>query len=117
MPTIVNRNNCLSICVFLLIALLSSSQSQAEDKPLVATTITVGEMCGGCVKQITAHFGKIKEVAKINCDIKTRTVVLYPAKDIRFSPVKLWATMESIGKKPQKLVGPDGTFTSKPTKK
>ncbi|QDV12620.1 hypothetical protein CA51_25060 [Rosistilla oblonga] len=116
MSTIVKRTSYVSISAALLIALLASSQSHAETKSRVTTTITVGEMCGGCVKQIIARFDKVKEVAKIHCDIQTKSVVLYPAKNIRLSPAKLWETMESIGKHPLKLVGPDGTFTSKPKK-
>ena len=114
MPATVKRVSLLPIFAALLFALMPPSTSHAEEKRVVATTVTVGEMCGGCVKRITAHFDKVKEVAKIKCDTKTKTVMLYPAKDVRFSPRKLWETMESIGKKPKKLVGPDGTFTSKP---
>jgi hypothetical protein len=117
MPTIAKRTSHLPIFAALLVALLSPPQSHAEEKKIVTTTVTVGEMCGGCVKQITAHFDKIKEVTKIKCDIESRSVMLFPAKDVRLSPIKVWETMESIGKKPSKLVGPDGTFTSKPKKK
>ena len=117
MSTIVSRASYLPIFAALMTALVSTSQSHADEKKLVTTTITVGEMCGGCVKQITAYFDKVKEVAKIKCDIETQSVVLFPAKDVRLSPVKLWEAMESIGKKPKKLVGPDGTFTTKPKKK
>ena len=104
----------LPIFAAMCFSLMVPSELPAEDKQTVATTVTVGEMCGGCVKQITAHFEKIKEVAELKCDIKTKTVMLFPAKNVRFSPKKIWETMESIGKKPKKLVGPDGTFTSKP---
>ena len=71
-------------------------------------------MCGGCVKRITAHFDKIKQVEKVQCDIDKKQVVLFPAKNVRLTPRNIWEVMESIGKKPSKLVGPDGTFTSKP---
>ncbi len=116
MLAIAKRISLLPIFAALLIALVSPAPSHAEEKRIVSTTITVGEMCSGCVKQITAHLNQVKEVAKFKCDIKTKTVVLFPAKDIRFSPKKLWESMESIGKTPKKLVGPDGSFTAKPKK-
>lgn len=101
------------------LALIAPGTLAAESqggKP-ATTTIVVGEMCSGCVKKITARFDKEKKsVAKIKCDIKKKTVTIFPAKDVRLSPLKLWELMEGIGKKPKKLTGPDGTFTSKPKK-
>ena len=114
MLTILRQTTLLAVVAVLLASFLAPTPIQAEEKKLITTTVTVCEMCGGCVKQITAHFDKIKEVTKIKCDIKSKTVMLFPAKDTRLSPKKVWETMESIGKKPKKLVGPDGTFTAKP---
>ena len=110
------RQATLLTAVTLLIAtLVVPTPTQAEEKKkMVTTTVTVGEMCAGCVKAITAHFDKVKEVAKIKCNIDSKTVVLFPAKDNRLSPKKVWETMVSIGKEPKKLVSLSGTFTSKP---
>ena len=114
MTSIAKRTCIIPIIAALLAGAVLTAPSQAEDKRIVTTTVTVGEMCGGCVKRITAHFDKIKEVEKIKCDINAKTVMLFPAKSVRLSPKKIWETMESIGKKPSKLVSPDGTYTSKP---
>ena len=114
MPNTFSRTVVFPLLAAICFGLFLATPSPAEEKKIVATTVTVGEMCGGCVKRITAHFDKVKEVSKIKCDIKTKTVMLFPATGVRFSPKKMWETMESIGKEPKKLVGPDGTFTSKP---
>ncbi len=114
MEMIISRNPTLPLTALLLIALLVPTTTQADQKKPVLTTITVGEMCSGCVKKITARLEQEKSIAKIKCDIPTKTVTLAPADNVRFSPKKLWEIMESIGKKPKKLVGPNGTFTSKP---
>ncbi len=79
-----------------------------------ATVITVEEMCGGCVTKITKHFAGVKDISDLKCDIKTKTATFTPRKDTELSPLKLWEEMDGIGKTPKKLVGPSGTFTSKP---
>ncbi|QDV13105.1 hypothetical protein CA51_29910 [Rosistilla oblonga] len=104
----------LSMTAVVLAALLVSSQAHADEKKVTTTTVTVGEMCGGCVKKITARFDKEKAIARVTCDIDKKTTVLTPAKGVRLSPKGVWEIFESIGKTPEKLVGPKGTFTSKP---
>ncbi|MFG0255757.1 MAG: heavy-metal-associated domain-containing protein [Rhodopirellula sp. JB053] len=122
MSTTIKRKEFLLLATAMLVALFVSApifgtpRVHGEEKRPQTTTLTVGEMCSGCVKRITARFDKEESVSKIQCDIAAKTVLLVPAKDIRLSPRKIWEIMESIGKKPLKLVGPDGTFTSKPEK-
>ncbi|MEM9586242.1 MAG: cation transporter [Planctomycetota bacterium] len=116
MSMITNRNRVLTLSAAMLVALLVSTPVFGNEKKVPTTTVTVGEMCSGCVKRITARFDKEKDISRVSCDIKQRSVTLFPAKDVRLSPKKLWEIFESIGKKPQKLVGPDGTYTSKPKK-
>jgi copper chaperone CopZ len=86
---------------------------EAADNP-VATVMTVKEMCGGCVKKITKHLQPMKGIASIQCDIKSKTVKVIPKSGHTLSPKVLWTEMDDIGKTPTKLVGPSGTFTSKP---
>jgi copper chaperone CopZ len=114
MATIVSRKLISLVVAMLLVILFAPAPVRGEEKNPSTTTITVGEMCGGCVKKITARFEQEKSVAKLKCDIKTKTVTLTPAKNVRLSPRTLWEIMESIRKTPKKLVGPDGTYTSKP---
>lgn len=78
------------------------------------TVITVGEMCGGCVKQINTKLKTIPEIAKVECDLKAKSVTITPKSEATLSSKMLWETFDSIGKTPVKLTGPDGTFTSKP---
>ena len=78
------------------------------------TVITVGEMCGGCVKRIEAKLKPVDGIADVRCDIQKQTVTVLPDPKVKLSPKWLWEAMESIGKPPKKLVGPSGTFTKKP---
>ncbi|MGH7126971.1 MAG: heavy-metal-associated domain-containing protein [Planctomycetaceae bacterium] len=96
----------------MLLALgLAGSLEAAES---TKTVITVGEMCGGCVKRITAKLEPMPGIADVRCDIETKRVFVTPEKDVALSPRGLWEAMESIGKTPKRLTGPSGTFTSKP---
>ncbi len=81
------------------------------------TVITVSEMCGGCVKKITKDFEVSKEISELECDFKEKTVTFIPKKNTELSALKMCEEMESIGKPPTKLVGPTGTFMTKPKAK
>ncbi|QDT17171.1 heavy-metal-associated domain-containing protein [Alienimonas californiensis] len=103
--------------VFLLTAATTASaapESPATTAAPAATVITVGEMCGGCVKRIEATLNPVDGIAKVRCDIQKKTVTVWPDPQVKLSPKWLWEAMESIGKTPEKLVGPSGTFTEKP---
>lgn len=105
------------VWLVLAAALLTAVPSIADEKEVKTTTVTVGEMCGGCVKRITEHFKTEKGVSKIECNIAKRTVTIFPDKRQSPSARQFWEVMESLGKTPKKLVGPEGTYTTKPEKK
>lgn len=96
----------------LLFGLANAATVKAAESTV--TTITVGEMCGGCVKAITAKLQPMSGVAKVQCDVKTKRVYILPVQGQVLSPRVLWEAMDEIGKTPTKLAGPSGTFTSKP---
>lgn len=91
-----------------------SSHIQGAESSTANTVITVGEMCGGCVKKITEHFDGAAGIVEVRCDIKSKSVTIVPTAGTTLSPLNLWESMDSIGKTPTKLVGPSGTYTSKP---
>jgi copper chaperone CopZ len=78
------------------------------------TVVTVGEMCGGCVKKINAKLDGFPGIATVQCDTRTKTVTITPTTNSVLSPRQLWDALDEIGKTPVKMVGPGGTFTSKP---
>ena len=100
---------------FLALAVCWGTDSRAAEVGQ-STIVTVGEMCGGCVTKITTHFKEVKEIAELKCDIPTKSVKFVPKKGNELSALKIWEEMEKIGKAPLQLVGPTGTFTSKPKK-
>jgi copper chaperone CopZ len=113
---ILSRRTGLSVGLALLTAaVLFVSPATAAEKEKTNTVMTVGEMCGGCVKKITKRFDGIEGIAKVQCSIEKKSVTLIPDKGVRLSPKGVWEIMESIGKTPTKMVTPDGTFTSKPS--
>lgn len=101
----------LTIAAVFLAAAAPSFAAETEEQ---RTVITVGEMCGGCVKKINKRFEGLKGIAVVRCSIEHQTVTLVPEKGFRLSPRGVWEAMEGIGKPPQKMVCPAGTFTSKP---
>lgn len=87
----------------------------AADKEKTNTVMSVGEMCGGCVKKITKRFDGVEGIAKVTCSIEDKSVTVIPAQGVRLSSKGIWEIMEEIGKAPVKMVSPDGTFVSKPS--
>lgn len=110
------RRQFLSTAALCGLALAAAAANTvAADKPSKAeTVITVGEMCGGCVKKIEKKLKPMEGVAGVRCDIKAKTVTVVPKPKVALSAKTLWEAMEEIGKTPKKLVGPSGTFTEKP---
>ena len=94
---------------------LAAGMLNAADAPK-ATVMTVGEMCGGCVKKITTRLEKMPGVATIECDIAKKSVTVTPAAGKDVTALALWDAMAEIGKTPKKMVGPTGTFTERPKK-
>lgn len=106
----------LGVAVTLVAALVMGwSDTVQASEPPAPTVVTVGEMCGGCVKKITARFADSKGIASVQCDIESKTATFFPAVGYRLSPRGLWVSMEEIGKTPVRLEGPSGVFTSKPS--
>jgi hypothetical protein len=98
----------------LLLGLVIAGSSEAANSP--ATTMHFGEMCGGCVKRITAKLQPMPEIGSIQPDIKSKTITVTAKPGKVLSPRVLWEAMEAINKTPKRLVGPGGAFTSKPAR-
>ena len=108
------KNTMLLSLIAACVAVIAATNTAEAAKTKVTTMVVAGEICGGCVKKITAKLKPMSGVAKVKCDIKTKTVSVTPRRGKTLSPRKLWEAMESIGKTPAKLTGPSGTFTKKP---
>jgi Cu+-exporting ATPase len=104
----------ITTLAFAAVAIALSAAHAASPKS-TETTITIdSEMCGNCVKRLKAALAEIEGVASVegNVAAKTMTIKAKPRKSL--SPKTLWEVIEKAGKKPVKLVGPSGTYTSKP---
>lgn len=106
------RSLSLSMLLLATAILLSSPSSAVAAEP-ATVVMNVGEMCGGCVKKITARLSKMPEVATIQCSIPKKSVTVVP-KAGGVSSKAIWEAMAEIGKTPTKLVDATGTYTQKP---
>ncbi len=81
----------------------------------IPTTITIPKMdCGGCAKKIAAKLTEVAGVAKAEPNVEARTIKVTAKANVLVSPKALWEAVEKADKKPTKLEGPSGAFTSKP---
>lgn len=93
--------------------LLFTARAQAADPP--ATTITVPDMdCASCAKKVGGKVAEVTGVAKVEYDVKARTIKVTHKAGATPSPKALWEAVEKGGKDPSKLETPDGTHTKKP---
>ena len=110
-----SRRTSLVAGFTLLVAVVATaSPLSAADGEKTNTVMTVGEMCGGCVKKITKRFDGIRGIAGVRCSIEHQSVTVAPEPGVRLSPRAVWDLMAGIGKTPTKMVSPAGTFTSRP---
>ncbi len=108
------RSGLIAGSMLMTASVVTGSFASAAEREKTSTVMTVGEMCGGCVKKITKRFDGLEGIAKVQCSVEKQSVTLVPTPNVRLSPKAIWEIMESIGKTPKKMVSPDGTFTSKP---
>lgn len=104
------------LCVALMFAFSACliSQSRAATQTM-KTTITLEVLsCEGCARNVAAKLLEIRGVSNVKTDLKTKSATVIPKAEASLSPRQLWEAVEKAGKKPIKLQGPSGTFTSKP---
>ncbi|WP_037254886.1 heavy-metal-associated domain-containing protein [Rhodopirellula europaea] len=116
MLSLSRRTGLVAGVVLMVASVLTASVASSAEREKTNTVMTVGEMCGGCVKKITKRFDGVEGIAKVQCSIEKQSVTLTPKDRVRLSPKGIWEIMESIDKTPTKMVTPEGTFTSKPKK-
>lgn len=85
------------------------------ETPSTATVVTIqDEMCGGCVKKMQGTLAKVAGIASVDGNAAEKTMTIVPVAGTKLSPKAVWEAIEQAGKKPAKLVGPDGEFVTKP---
>lgn len=92
---------------------VASHAAWAEDS--ASTTISVeGMHCAGCASKVAKKLEAITGVAKAQVDAEKSVATVSAKPSANPSPKAMWEAVEKAGYKPTKLVGPAGTFTSKP---
>lgn len=85
------------------------------ETPSDATVVTIqGEMCGGCVKKMQGVLAKVPGIMRVEGNVTAKTMTIIPASQNAPSAKAIWEAIEKSGKKPAKLVGPEGEFAVKP---
>lgn len=108
--------NCTCLTLFAALLVTDMPESVLAREPVRLTVVHVDEMCGGCVKKVNRRFDDDQKIGHVECDVDQKTVTFYPAKGQPFTARYIWVEMDEIGKTPLKLVGPEGTYESKPEK-
>ena len=114
MSSLLRSTSVVAGLMMIAVSVFTHSHAAAADVEKSNIVMTVGEMCGGCVKKITRRFEGVEGVAKVECSIEKQSVTLIPKPGVQLCPKGVWEIMESIAKTPTKMITPDGTFTSKP---
>ena len=105
----------MAVVAVLLLAVAADTRA-ADPKP-ATTTLTVPELdCPSCAKKLAAKLVAVPGVAKAEPDVEAKVVKVTHKDGEKLSPKALWEASEKAGFDPTKLAGPDGTFTTKPTK-
>lgn len=109
------RRSLLLMVASAVCVVFSFDDVRAAESSGKATVVTIqGEMCGGCVKKLQGALVKLPGIARVDGNAAEKTITIVPAPQTTLSPKLIWETVESTGKKPAKLVGPNGEFVAKP---
>jgi Cu+-exporting ATPase len=113
MNLLINRR-LLMIASVIAGAVALATPAQAEEPALTEVTVE-GMHCGGCAIKLGRLLEAVPGVKSAKVDFATGLAVVTPKADAAPSPKALWETVEKAGYKATKLVGPAGTFDSKPS--
>jgi len=96
---------------------INISWAASEATPSTKTIITLKVLsCEGCAKRVREKLTSVSGVGNVKTNLKTKSATIIPDRNATLSPKLLWEAVEKAGKTPVKLIGPSGTFTSKPKK-
>ena len=103
----------LSICSSFGAALAGCKLARGEQPQ--QTAIIIGDMhCTDCAKKIASRLYAVPGVVGVRAEVKTGIAYVTPQQTKQPSPRALWEAVEMADFSPKKLVGPHGTFTTKP---
>jgi len=102
----------LTLAVWVALVL---SQTHAGE-PAKATVISIEDLdCPTCAKKVEKNLSEVKGVAEVKTDVKASNATVAAKAGAAPSPRALWEAVEKAGFKVNKLQGPGGTFTAKPS--
>lgn len=82
-----------------------------------AVAVYVDDMhCKNCAKKIARKLYTVPGVLAVHADVKQNVALITPQKGKDPSRRALWEAIESAKFKPVKMIGPDRTYKTKPSK-
>ena len=107
------------MCIALTLAFAASSTNMSsaasDDTSFAKTTLTLKVLdCEGCAKRVRQNLEAVSGVSEVKTDLTTKSATVTSKRIEMPSPKLLWEAVEKAGKTPVKLIGPSGTFTTKP---
>lgn len=105
------------VCVllFALVAALTVSVRQAEAANSAVTAVYCEEIhCESCARKIASKLFTVKGVLKVQASVEKSLILITPQNGKTLSPRALWIAVENGEATPVKLIGPSGSFESKP---
>ena len=102
----------------ILVAVIGSAAS----KELLAarsslSVVYVSDMhCAHCAKKIASSLYTVAGVSSVQTNVKQGTALITPSRGKALSPRALWEAVENVEFTPVKLIGPSGSFDSKPSR-
>lgn len=106
----------IAFCLLSILPFVAAdNQATGAETQSDATVVTIqGEMCGGCMKKMQGVLAKVPGIARVEGNVAAKTMTIVPAAPNVPSAKAIWEAIERAGKKPAKLVGPEGEFVAEP---
>jgi len=103
--------------LFLIVAAMLWTQfgDEAQAASPEITTVHVRDMhCENCARKIARKLFAVSGVVKVQASVKQDLVLVTPQAGKTLSARAIWEAVIDGEAEPTKLVGPSGTFTTKP---
>ena len=106
---------CFAMTLVFASSSLNTSWAAGEATSSAKTTLILRVLdCEGCAKRVRESVEAVSGVKEVKTDLTAKSATITSKRNEIPSPKLLWEAVEGAGKTPVKLIGPSGTFTTKP---
>jgi copper chaperone CopZ len=108
------RNWMVGVAAAATLAWLGGVTAQTTSNTPRAVLTIPDLHCPGCAKGVEKKLLQVPGVVAASSNLADKTIAVQIRPEALPSPKAMWEAVEKAGKKPTKLVCPQGAFTSKP---